>query len=248
MEKLKRDSAIPLYAQLEDILKSNISNGYWKDNQMIPSENELAKTYGISRVTVRAVINSLANDGLLYRVQGKGTFVSKAKLEMYGPAWGGVSRQLILAGKNISTDILDYSVTEATEGISRKLNISRESPLRYICRLRYADNEPISIHRTWIPYHLCEDLTVNDVSSKQLCDVMEQKYGLHSRSIKESLEVVPATQFEAKLLNIEVGAPVILMEGLGFDKNNRPYQLAKIVFSGDRVKLKFDYDNVNMLE
>jgi len=248
LDKLKRESSVPLYAQLGDILRERISSGEWKVDQMIPSENDLARMYGISRVTVRSVVNELANDGLLYRVQGKGTFVARSKLEMYGPAWGGVSRQLIASGKTITTTLIDFALVTPSDYMAKKLGITKDTLVRYICRVRYADGEPISIHKTWIPNQLCESLKSTDVVETTLCDVMNYRFGLHSQGINETLEVVHATDFEAQLLNIEVGAPVILMEGLGLDKVGHAYQLAKIIFSGDRVKLKFDYGVEQQIE
>ena len=79
---LDKTSAIPLHEQLDKILRSDLKNHKWGPDQKIPSENELAQLYGLSRMTVRAVVNHLVNDGLLYRVQGKGTFVSPIKLDV----------------------------------------------------------------------------------------------------------------------------------------------------------------------
>ena len=84
---LHRDSSVPLYQQLEEILKGKIANGDWAPDQRIPSENELNRMFGLSRMTVRGVLTKLVNDGLLLRVAGKGTYVSPpAKISAVSPA------------------------------------------------------------------------------------------------------------------------------------------------------------------
>ena len=80
MTGLNLDSPCPLYVQLEKILRKNIEKGIWKEDARIPSENELSREYGLSRMTVRSVLNKLAQEGLIYRVPGKGTFVSSNKI------------------------------------------------------------------------------------------------------------------------------------------------------------------------
>ena len=78
---LERESAVPLYVQLEQILHTRITSGEWAPNQRIPSENELNRIYGLSRMTVRGVLTKLVNDGLLLRVPGKGTYVAPPKID-----------------------------------------------------------------------------------------------------------------------------------------------------------------------
>jgi GntR family transcriptional regulator len=91
---LDRNSSLPLYAQLKTIIKDKVENGEWRSNEMIPSENELASSYGISRMTARSVVTQLVTEGILYRVQGKGTFVCEDKIEMASPSYAGIRSQL----------------------------------------------------------------------------------------------------------------------------------------------------------
>ena len=94
-EVLERDSAVPLYVQLEQILSSKITGGQWQPNQRIPSENELNRMYGLSRMTVRGVLTKMVNDGLLLRVPGKGTYVAPTKISAVSPAYRGIREQLL---------------------------------------------------------------------------------------------------------------------------------------------------------
>ena len=120
---LDRNNPKPLYAQLEDILRASIVNGEWEVNHAIPSENELSKTYGLSRMTVRSVITLLVKEGLLYRVQGKGTFVSQPKIATRSPAYMGVREQLEQMGYEIRTKLVKKEIIPATVHVAAMLGI-----------------------------------------------------------------------------------------------------------------------------
>ena len=90
---LEKNSPKPLYQQLKDILVDAIDSEKWKANEKIPSENELSSIYGLSRMTVRSVLTDLVKEGLLYRVQGKGTFVAE-KIVTVSPSYIGIREQL----------------------------------------------------------------------------------------------------------------------------------------------------------
>ena len=130
-EVLEHDSAVPLYVQLEEILRAKISSGEWRPNQRIPSENELNKIYGVSRMTGRGVLTTLVNDGLLFRVQGKGTFVSPTKISTISPAYLGLREQLEAMGYETTTNLLGVGIETASAKVCAKLRLdgmSRSTP------------------------------------------------------------------------------------------------------------------------
>ncbi|MFO8074735.1 MAG: GntR family transcriptional regulator [Egibacteraceae bacterium] len=122
---LDRDAATPLYVQLTDILRDEIERGLWMPDRKIPSENELHRTYGISRMTARQVIAQLVNEGLLYRVQGKGTFVAPNKISTRSPAYAGIREQLEELGYATKTMLLNMEEVAADRAVAKKLARSR---------------------------------------------------------------------------------------------------------------------------
>ena len=93
-KSLDRNSPVPLYVQIEDFIRHEIATGSWKPGERIPSEAALNTALGVSRMTVRGVLNGLVDDGLLQRVPGKGTFVTHQKIATLPPAYKGVREQL----------------------------------------------------------------------------------------------------------------------------------------------------------
>src|SRR6476646_10647409 len=122
-EMLDRDASMPLYLQLAALLRGRIESGEWKAGQKIPSENELNRLYGVSRMTARQVLAQLVNEDLLFRVQGKGTFVAHRKISTRSPAYMGIREQLEGMGYAVATKVLADKIIPADEPVARALRI-----------------------------------------------------------------------------------------------------------------------------
>jgi GntR family transcriptional regulator len=122
---LDRHSPTPLHLQLEEVVKNRIENDEWQPNTQIPSENELSKIYGLSRMTTRAVIMRLVFQGLLYRVAGKGTFVANPKITNKPLLQMGIQEQLDQMGIESETRLIEISqIAAAPVRIQKELNLS----------------------------------------------------------------------------------------------------------------------------
>lgn len=238
---LDKSSPIPLYSQLEDIIRTYIISGEWAPSQLIPSENELSKTYGISRMTARSVITSLVNEGLLYRVQGKGTFVSVPKITAKSPAYVGVREQLETQGYKIETSVITSETILANPKITKIFHVTSPFEVFHIVRVRHADGEPVSIHESYIPSHLCPHIVDQDIQQEQLCHILKNHYQLEASKINETLESIIANVTEAKLLDVPKGHPLLLLEEINTTSSGLKFEYTKIIFRGDKIKLNFEY-------
>lgn len=241
---LDRNSPKPLYVQLEEILRQFIADGEWKPDQLIPSENELSKQYGLSRMTVRSVINNLVNEGLLFRVQGKGTFVSAPKISTKSPAYQGLREQLEMQGYKIETQIIENTFITPSKKIREILEIPENEEVKFIKRVRIADGVPVSMHSTYLPARLCPIVPTDELANEQLCTIIERRYGLRAASVSETLESVLATEDEAKLLKIEKGHPLLLLEDINRAQDGSVFEYTKIAYRGDKIKLTFEYSGI----
>lgn len=240
---LNRNSPEPLYVQLDSILRNNITAGIWKPGASIPSENELSRQFGVSRMTARSVITGLVRDGLLYRVQGKGTFVSEEKIITRSPAYLGIRDQLEAQGYRIETKLLSFTEETPSSTVANALNCMTEEPVFVIKRLRLVNSVPISIHHSYLPVALCQSLSGEHLTGeRQLCHVLEQQFSLTTSKVQETLESVLASKKEAALLQISPKSPLLLLE----DRNQNPdgivFEYSRIWFRGDKLKLHFEYE------
>lgn len=239
---LQRESAVPLYAQLEQILHTRITSGEWSPGQRIPSENELNKIYGLSRMTVRGVLTKLVGDGLLVRVPGKGTYVATPKINAVSPAYRGVREQLEGLGYETSTRLVSVGLETPSSGVRERLALGEGDETYVIVRVRSVQGEPISLHRSYVPARLAPGLDGHDVVANQLCVVLEEQYGLPMRRVHEELEAVAVSTEDAKHLGMRRGEPALQLQDVISDALSRPFEYSSIVFRGDRMRLRFDYD------
>ncbi len=240
-DTLDRESAVPLYAQLEAILRSRIERGEWRANQRVPSENELNKAYGLSRMTARGVLNKLVAEGVLFRVPGKGTFLSPHKFDAVSPAYRGVREQLEAAGYHTATVVLSSGLEEPAAVVRDRLGLRDGARVHAIHRLRSAQDEPISLHHSYVPADLAPDLARHDAAQEQLCVILEKHYGLAMKHVVEHLEAGSADTKEAELLGMRRGQPVLRLEDVISDTRGTAFEYSTIVFRGDKIRLGFDY-------
>jgi len=239
---LDRSSPTPLYIQLKNIIRTKISSEEWILDSPIPSENELCNIYGISRMTARSVITQLVSEGLLYRIPGKGTYVSESKLEITGLSYIGLRSQLEAQGKSVSTQLLSIVRVPCDEHISKELNSQPGEDIFKIKRIRYVDNSPVCYYKTFVPAVLCPDLDTKDLESEQLCKILSMNYALNRSKVVETLESHIADLPKAEILNIPPGFPLLLLQDKISTSSDVIFEYTRVYFRGDKIKLIFKYN------
>ena len=241
IKALDRNNARPLYAQLDKILRDNILAGVWNPNDKIPSENELAAMYNISRVTVRAVVNQMASEGLLYRVQGKGTFVAEPKIRARSLAYHSIREQLEELGYDTRIRFLHAERTIAPPPIADLLKLTSRQEVYALEWIRTLGDEPIGFYSACVPCHLVSGMDLAKSSEADLRATIEVRYGLKAADCMETFEAVGATYREAELLQVAMGFPLLKVEGLYSTAEGIAFEHTQVLFRGDKIKLSLRY-------
>ena len=230
----------PLHVQLEEIIREKIKSGDWSEDSRIPSENELSREYGLSRMTVRSVILRLAQEGLLYRVPGKGTFVSVNKLLSRPLSHMGIREQLDKQGVESETRLIEARETEASLAVAARMGIPEGTEIFYILRVRSVKGSPLSLHMSYIPKQICPDMLTagHNFEVAQLCDILREDYGIEQDKMIETLEIVQADAMEAAHLGVRKNYPLIHVENVIYNADNVPMEYSSVLFRGDRIKLE----------
>ena len=239
---LDRNNPKPLYQQFRDIVDEKINSGEWKPEEKIPSENELSREYGLSRMTVRSVLQDLVKEERLYRVQGKGTFVTRQKIEGRSLYYVGIREQLEQMGYEVTTKTLECCVVPSSRNVARHLEIEEGTPVFMIRRLRSIKDGPISLQVSYIPEKYKEGLTPELLEQEQLCVLMNKNHGLQRKRVSETLESIAADGEEAALLQVKKGHPLLLLKDQLFSEAGSPYEFTKVVFRGDKFKIRLNYE------
>jgi len=234
MNAIYRNSPLPRYYQLKEILRERIRSGEWKPGDLIPSERELSEKYGISRMTARQAITDLVNEGLFYREQGKGTFVSQRKITQQLILLTGFTEDIRARGQRPGTKVLSAEMRPADEATAEKLHINPGTLIFRLQRLRLADGEPLAIELSQISFKGCERLLEEDLEHNSLYRILETQYGILLMEADQELEAGLAGNEDAQLLKIPVGSPVLFTRRTTYTERNQPIEYARAVYCGNK--------------
>jgi len=232
-----RNSRLPLYYQLYEILRGNILQGKWKPGDMIPPESELIERYKLSRTTARQVLDMLVNEGLIYRERGRGSFVAQPALEQALVRLTSFTDDMRRRGCKAGTRLLSAELIPAPQDIAEELEIKSGDELAHIERLRLADNEPMSVEDSYLVHRYCSGILEGDYESKSLREALDKDFGVRWSHAKQVIRAIPCTDSLAKLLSIQPQAPLLYIERVSYFQQQTPGEFLRIYYRGDRYSL-----------
>ena len=234
MNAIFRKSPLPRYFQLKEIMRAKIRDGEWKPGDLIPSERELSEQYKISRMTARQAITELVHEGLFYREQGKGTFVSRHKITQQLIRLTGFTEDIKARGQRPGTKVLSAQMCPADEDTAERLHINPGQMIFRLHRLRLADAEPLAIETSHISFEGCEKLVEEDLENNSLYRLLETKYGMPLMEAEQELEAGLVGGEEAQLLKLPVGSPALFTRRVTYTDRDQPLEYAKAVYCGNK--------------
>mgnify|MGYP001327199516 FL=1 len=236
---LDKNSSEQLYLQIRRSLLKAIRGQELAAGQRIPSASELAEMSNVSRMTVRQALQSLVNEGWLYTVPGKGTFVSESpRIEQNLQHLSGWTEEIRAQGKIPGTKLIRIDRIEADRTIAEKLGISQHAPVFQLVRLRLADSLPISVERPHLACSAFPELDKHLTDNVSLYQVMRDQYQSYPVKAVQYLEAGEADAISARLLEIAVGKPVLIVERITYDSLGRPLEYTPSVTKAGILRYK----------
>ena len=223
-----------LYQQLADSLRDKIYEGKYAFGDKLPSERSLAEKFGISHLTVRKALAILEEEGMLLRVQGKGTFVRAQKYSIDMQHMDGFSSMFGQQGITITNKVLYSGVREAGFKYSRIFGIPREEPVFELIRLRQNGEDPVALEYNILPTKRVPHVEEYDYSLYSLWDVYRQT-GIQLVEENQKLEIVKVYNPQADLLNVEEGADVLVLSSTALDLSGKVIECTKIYDNAKRM-------------
>lgn len=237
MKMLDTESFVPLYHQLKEIIIENIENNVWKSGDKIPSEHQFQEEYHVSRNTAKKAIEDLVQNGILYRTQGTGTFVSKPKIEQSLSGFYSFSKVMKEKGLNPRDIILDLNIERSSKKIAKALQITNGEEVIVLKRLRLANEEPIILETSYLTKKLIHNVkAMEKVGETPLYDILANEYHIVVTTATETFEPVLIRDYESELLKVAVGTPALLLERIAYDRLKQPVEFCKSIVRGDRCR------------
>ena len=236
MSLIRNNVRISLYWQLYDILKEKILHGKYAPGEKIPSARELSETHKVSRITVEKAIEALVQENLVYRQQGKGTFVSSSKLHRNLPKLYSFSEDMWELGLEPSSRVLELRVEKADAQVRKALRLpENQLQITKLLRVRLANNEPILLETTYIPVDLCPGLTEYNFERTSLYQILDEQYHLSLGHAEEHYEITHMKPHEAEVLQCEDKTCAFSIERIAFLETDRRVEYTHAIGKGDRL-------------
>ncbi len=244
---LDEKSPVPLYYQLQEIIRSRIESGQWAQGQQLPPEAELCAEFNLSRGTVRQALADLVREGMLHRRRGKGSFVATPKIpqDLMRVASGFSEYAKLVVGSELGSQLIDAKMVPANRSLAGKFSIPEGSEVVRVRKVKLADEQPYFLATSYVPGSLCLGLEQEDHSSGSLFEMLQQKYGVHVIRVTGWFEPILINEYEASLLDVDKGSPAMLYERVRYDVDDRAVMISKHVIRGDMCRLTFQINDTN---
>jgi GntR family transcriptional regulator, N-acetylglucosamine utilization regulator len=235
-QRIDRRGATPFYHQLKEILLGTIGSG-WVAGDKLPSESELCLRFGVSRTVVRQALDEMEREGLVYKIKGKGAFVTGQKFDAsFAQRAAGFHESMTSRGHVVRSQILAQDLIPASVHVARVLELDVDEPVVAVDRVRSVDGVPIQVVRAWMPHRLCPGLEDVDLRDASLYAVLERRYGLRPHHGWRTIEAIAMSEADAARLSVAPASPALLVVSVTRTEAGVPFEHFSAVYRGDRSR------------
>jgi GntR family transcriptional regulator len=239
---INREADTPLWMQLKSILQGQIQSGKLLPDSRLYSEHELCRMYGVSRTVVREALSELVHDRFIYRIQGKGTFISGRKEEQdYAGSNIGFSGEMIGKGRELMTKILKQTLAKPNSREKRMLRLDTDQFVVKIRRLMMIDDQARLLVDMSFPAHLVSGFENVSLGNKSIYDVLKRRYGLVPASSERWIEAILPTAEQATVLGISSDIPLLGIESCAYLADGRAFEYYYGYHRSDISRLHFSF-------
>jgi GntR family transcriptional regulator len=231
---------IPLYIQIAESLIAQIESGELAPGDRMPPERDLSEKLGVNRMTLRRALRVLDAQGLIERRHGVGTYVTAPKIDRQMDVVFRFTHGVQTRGYTPGAQLISVEQGELDAAAARQLAVPTASLAYRIRRLRTVNQEPVLLEDYTIPLARFPGLERFDLERRSLYEVMESEYGSIIARARQSFEPVVASKFEADLLQVRSGAPLMLEKRLSYNQQNQPVEYGQDRYRGDRFRFITD--------
>ncbi|MDM1019309.1 GntR family transcriptional regulator [Acinetobacter sp. VNK23] len=238
----KVDGERPLYDQVYQTLLQQIGDGTYPVQHKLPSEKELSELFNVSRITIRQALNQLQLEHLVYKIQGKGTFVSAPKTFQNISQLQGFAEAMRNMGHEVFNVVKEFRFIPATPQIASKLKLSVNSMVVEIKRIRLVDRKPVSFELTYLPEAIGVALQQINLSTRDVFLAIEEDLSIPLGHADLSIDAALADEALSELLQVEINAPLLRVERLTHNHEGHPIDFEYLYFSGESFQYRLRVD------
>ncbi len=238
-------SYMPLYVEIQYYLTEKIRDGEYREGDLLPTEQELQEMFGVSRITVTTALREMVKDGIIYRVQGKGTFVAKTKkeLDIYKMVGTSIAENAYELHATGSHKLVEAKVELPGEKVSSILRLKENEKAVRIERIKYVDQQPFSVERTWLPEKLYPGILDKDLETVYIIQLMKEDYKIHLARNVMYAEPMLSDEKISRHLDVKKGSPILLWAVENYDGSGTSVGYTEAYIRGDRARFVIHHGN-----
>ena len=233
------DRFVPRYFEIEQSLRARIAE--LAPDDPLPSDAQLCAEFGVSRMTARSAVARLAQEGIVYRVPGRGTFVAEPPVHRQASSLLSFSAEMRRQGKVPTSRVLERIVRTADATERTRLRLRPRGKVVAIRRLRLADDQPVAVETAVFSAELADGLLAADLANGSLHRALLALRRVPTAGTGQ-LRAEPATRADAKLLGLRTGEALLVERRLIFDHAGAPLELTESRYAGERYRLDVSFD------
>jgi len=235
MRLVDKNSQIPLYIQLIEIIKDMINNNELQEGHYLMSERDICKIQNVSRMTVNKAIINLVNEGILERRQGKGTFVSYKKQKLTYEKMQGFTEIANEKKIKVKNQILKFKLDKPNDLVKEYLQIKDDSFLVfYIERIRFVDENPTILEKIYIPEYMCPNLNEDLINNNSLYKLYRERYMHKTQMAKQVINPIVLDKAQSKLLNVDLNSLALKIDRVVFTDKEDVLEYTSSLFITDK--------------
>lgn len=236
--ELERTAPTPLYQQIQDWMREQITRGIWPEYYRLKSETDLAAELAVNRGTIRNAIKTLIAEGLLVRIHGRGTFVRTKIIEQsLADKFITFSEGLILQDIAFETRVIECATVFPSQRVASLLATAPNKQVFYLERTRYVGNEPLILLKNHVVCDFCPEIGKVDFEQRTLFGTLEGTYGMRIDWGRRLFEARQADDEVAEALAIDRCDPVMYVQQISYLENGAPIELSDLWIRGNRFRI-----------
>jgi len=234
--QISRVSYKPIYLQICELIREKIDSGEIVIGSRIWSESDIMEKFGVSRNTARKAIETLQNEGIVSRIQGKGSFVSQPKVDYGLQSLMSFSEEINEKKLEPSSKVICFTREHPDSFHAANLKIPEDHWVFKLERIRFADQHPIAYQVTFIPENLCPGLLDYNFTKKSLYEVFEKHYNHVLSWQKTIIKPVVADNYIAGMLKVSSQTPLLYTESITYLAGGTPIESNKNIYLSERYQ------------
>jgi GntR family transcriptional regulator len=228
---------VPRYHRIAEALRERIRGGELHAGERLPNQRQLAKSFGVTLMTLRQALELLERENLIARRHGLGTFVAAPSIDYDILQLRRFAGDLQAQGEHVTTRLIGTKFTVPDHHVTDALGLGPRARVLAVERLRLVDGHPMSLQRSFLPPRIGEEVVRADLALTPLHQVLEFKLGVVVAGARETVSAVRLGRREARELGCRTGAPAFESERISYDAGRAPVVFDRVFIPGDRFRI-----------